>query len=203
MATDLLTCPTCRTGLPRSILGHGPVRCPLCRTQLRVEVFPALFGNLPKGPSAEPVVAEGEASCFYHPRKKAEIPCDSCGRFLCALCDIETAGAHFCPYCFAAYRDEGVQWEGRDPQWTAHLTERRVRYGDIALVLGVLPMLLCWPITIVTGPLTVYLCVRYWNAFPGLFPSGRWRMGIALAAVFLQGLLWILVGLFMLAGVFA
>jgi hypothetical protein len=203
MATDLLACPTCGTEIPGTILGRGPAACPFCRTPLRIDVFPALFAGLPKGRSADPVVAEGEASCFYHPRKKAEVPCDSCGRFLCALCDLEIADGHFCPYCLAAYRDESVKWEGRNPLWTARLTERRIRYADIALVLGILPMLLCMPITIVTGPITVYLCNRHRMSPPSLFPSGRWRIGVALTAVFLQGLLWVAFIAGMLAGAFA
>ena len=38
---------------------------------------------------ADALLSEGESSCFYHPNKRAVVPCDQCGRFLCTLCRVD------------------------------------------------------------------------------------------------------------------
>ena len=73
--------------------------CPSCKALLRADVYPALYKSLPVGLSGEALYMDKEASCFYHPRKKAVIPCSACGRFLCALCDVKFNGNHLCPAC--------------------------------------------------------------------------------------------------------
>src|SRR4029453_12242931 len=60
--------------------------CPACGTLLEVEVFPAFHRSLPAVAAAEAVLTDEEASCFFHPEKKAVVPCQACGRFLCLLC---------------------------------------------------------------------------------------------------------------------
>jgi len=61
-----------------------PVR--VAARDIRVEVFPAFFcGGAGGRLSGYAGHADTEAACFYHPQKKAVIPCDSCGRFLCAF----------------------------------------------------------------------------------------------------------------------
>src|SRR5438093_9185003 len=93
-------CPKCGVAL---IAGgfNQPVLFPCtgCESLLQVEVFPAFFRRNTPGESGEIVLVEGESTCFYHAGKKAVLPCHGCGRFLCALCDCELNGEHFCPAC--------------------------------------------------------------------------------------------------------
>ena len=43
-----------------------------------------VFGGEDRAASA----LDGEASCYFHAHKRAAVPCDGCGRFLCSLCDL-------------------------------------------------------------------------------------------------------------------
>jgi len=49
--------------------------CPACKKSLRADVFPAMFRAFPGGAPDETLLQEKEASCFYHPLKKAVIVC--------------------------------------------------------------------------------------------------------------------------------
>src|SRR5689334_13554458 len=93
-------CGSCSAPVPQSLFNQPDLApCSQCGRLLQVEVFPAFFRPIAKGRDADPLLVDGEASCFYHPQKKASLPCDACGRFLCALCDCELHGQHFCPGC--------------------------------------------------------------------------------------------------------
>src|SRR5882757_4158810 len=127
-------CPKCRSWLAEGSFNRPDVApCPACGVPLQVEIFPALFRTINPGASGEVIMVEGESSCFYHPQKKAVLPCDSCGRFLCALCDCELNGQHFCPACL-----EG----GRKKKKIKSLENHRVLYDSAALALAVYPMLI-------------------------------------------------------------
>src|ERR1700722_2328125 len=96
----LVQCPKCHAALLDGIINQPELSpCPACGVPLRVEIFPAFFRRINPGQSAETIMVDGESSCFYHPLKKAVLPCEGCGRFLCALCDCESNGQHFCPVC--------------------------------------------------------------------------------------------------------
>ena len=127
------------------------VSCPGCGDPLQVEVFPALFRRcLPvKGET----IIESESSCFYHPQKKAVVPCQGCGRFLCALCDCELRGQHFCPACLEVGQKGKIK----------SLENQRTLYDGIALSLAILPLLIFY-FTMVTAPMALYVAIRYWNA---------------------------------------
>src|SRR5215472_15595335 len=108
MNSPLIQCPKCHGWLLEGVFNRQDLApCPTCRTPVQVEVFPAFFRKTDAGPGAEAVMVEGESSCFYHPQKKAVTPCAACGRFLCALCDCELNGQHFCPACLETGRTKG------------------------------------------------------------------------------------------------
>src|SRR6185312_11526726 len=121
---------------------------------LKVEVFPALFRKIDAGKSGETIMVEGESSCFYHPQKKAVLPCDGCGRFLCALCDCPLDGRHLCPTCLEAGRTKGK---------IKSLDNERTLYDSIALALTLYPLIIFY-FTLITAPLALFVAVRYWNA---------------------------------------
>ena len=159
--------------------GFSP--CPSSSSPLHVEAFPALNRPLPTGPAMELVVGEDEASCFYHPTSKAIVPCQSCGRFLCGLCDCEIQGKHLCPSCLENDRKKNK---------VKTLESSRVLYDSIALSLAILPCLIFY-FTLVTAPLALFVAIRYWNA-PGTIPKrSKVRFIFAIILALLQILGWV------------
>ena len=176
-----LCCDRCRTPLPDAFLNTPtPVSCPGCHAPLLARVFPAFArGGVAPGRTAESVGSDEDASCFFHPRKKAVVPCARCGRFLCALCDLEIDGRHLCPSCVAdpAAGDTVPGAAGR----TVFANERTL-YDQVALSLAVLPLLV-WPLTLFCAPVAFYFAVRYWNS-PKQGLIRRSRVRLVLAALF-------------------
>ncbi len=132
-------------------------------------VFPAFYRRS-QGARGESISTGQEASCFYHPTKKAAFSCDGCGRFLCALCEIKVGQGHLCPSCLANVGKENKPTE---------LDTSRVLYDWMALVLAVVP-------AIITPLLTFYLAIRHWNAPGGLIKPASptvWTIACVLGAV--------------------
>lgn len=113
---------------------------------------------------------EGEASCFYHPSKAAAVVCDACGRFLCALCDLELGGRHYCPPCLEARRHLPVQ---------SRLESRRILYDNVALALALLPVLTCFFLP-VTSPVAIAVAIWGWRKPSSLLPRTKFRFVLAI-----------------------
>jgi hypothetical protein len=172
-----IQCPKCRAWLLEGIFNQsGWSPCPACGISLHIEVFPALFRKTGVGRSGETILFEGESSCFYHPQKKAIHPCDSCGRFLCALCDCELNGQHFCPTCLEAGKTKG-KIKGLDHE--------RTLYDSIALTLAVGPLIIFY-FTLITAPMALFIAVRYWKSPLGLVRRSRFRFVIAIMVALIQ-----------------
>jgi hypothetical protein len=155
--------------------------CPACGVPLLAEVFPALFRPPAAGQSGEKVMLEGESSCFYHPQKKAIVPCDGCGRFLCALCDCPLHGQHFCPSCLEAGRTKGK---------IKSLENERTLYDSIALSLTIFPLIFYY-LTFITAPIAIYVAIRYWNAPQSIVRRGKTRFVIAILLAVLEIGAWV------------
>jgi len=172
--SPLIACPKCRAWLLEGVFNQRELTpCPSCGTPLQIEVFPALFRKFNPGQAAQPVMVEGESSCFFHPQKKAVVPCAGCGRFLCALCDCEFGGEHVCPACLEAGKSKGK---------IKALDNQRMRYDNVALGLALVPLLI-FPFiyfTLVTAPMALFVALRYWNAPRGLVQAGRFRSVLAI-----------------------
>jgi len=182
MNPSLLQCPACRAGLLDGVFNQPePAPCPACGTPLRAEIFPAFFRRLVPGQAGEAVMLEGESSCFFHPQKKAVQTCQGCGRFLCALCDCELKGQHFCPSCLEAGRTKGK---------IKNLENQRMLYDSIALVLALAPILVFY-FTFITAPIAVFMAIRYWNAPRSLVHRSRVRLWFALILGVAQILIWL------------
>src|SRR5207247_5657365 len=135
-----------------------------CRAPIRALVFPALMREpRPAQPAAS--VAEGDATCFYHPRKQAVTPCDNCGRFLCALCEIEFQGERWCPACLESSQRKRTN---------RRLETGRTNYDSIALALAILPPLAIWP-SLLCAPMAIYVAIRHWRAPATIVPRTRIR----------------------------
>ena len=166
----MLSCPRCRAALPESFFDAAELQpCPSCLARVRVEAFPALLSGPRVGSAGETLLIEGESSCFYHPAKRAAAACESCGRFLCALCDVDLNGRHLCPGCV-----ESGQRKGKLKQ----LENRRTLYDSLALKLALLPLLIFY-LTIFTAPATLYVVIRHWRSPGSIVRRGRWRMVLA------------------------
>ncbi len=139
MPVQELSCPKCLGVLfPPAGEGPGIMVCPRCRTRAEFESFPALFAGPRIGRPGEALVDASEASCFFHAEKRAAVACESCGRFLCALCDLEMDGRHICPTCLAAGRKKGA---------LKNLDQFRVIWPGVALLMTVVLPLAFYPFT--------------------------------------------------------
>jgi hypothetical protein len=167
-----IACPKCKAVLGPDFFNQ-PVwqACPSCALGLRVEVFPAFFREQPITPPQR-IIAKGQAGCFYHAEKKAVVVCDACGRFLCALCDVDFDGRHLCPACLEAGRQKGK---------IARLQNARTRHDRIALALAVLPMLIFY-FTIFTAPAALFYSLWHWKS-PGSIVPTRRRLNLIIAII--------------------
>jgi len=177
-----LACPACSKALPAALINTPDLeRCPACLTRILVEVYPAQLAPPAIGSAGEALLLEGESSCFYHVTKRAVVACESCGRFLCALCDVDLNGRHLCTACLQTGKRKGK---------LKHLENRRTLYDRMALMLALLPMLIFY-FTILTAPATIYVVLRHWNSPGTVVGRGRWRMVVAFIVATLQIIGWI------------
>lgn len=185
METVLLTCPKCNSPLETAMFNQPePVSCSGCGSSLEAIVYPAFFRPKPAVTVGELVQDEGEASCFFHPQKRAVLACDSCGRFICALCEIEHKGQHLCSDCL----EKGVR-----KKKLADLDSRRFLYDTLALQLALWPLILpfLWFITVITAPAALYVAIRYRNAPLSLLRRSRWRLYVAGVLALVQTGIWV------------
>jgi len=181
MRTFQLDCGRCKKkiSLPLANSSVGAV-CPECRSKIIIDTFPALFREAAPGVPGEAVLAADQSSCFFHPAKRAIIACESCGRFLCTLCDIELSGRHLCSVCI-----ERETAKGKFQQLENH----RVRYDDVALALAIWPMLMIW-ITCITATASIYVALRYWKSPRSIVRGNSFRFISAIIISSLQLMGW-------------
>jgi len=171
-----VVCTSCSTPLPSEYFNMPDfLACPSCNASLLVRAFPALSRPTARGHAGERITEAGQAACFYHPNKTAHVPCEACGRFICALCDVELHGQHLCPSCIESGRRKGA---------LTTLENRRVLWDNIALCTAVLPVItaLFWFTTIITAPASILLAILGWRRPRSLVP--RWSKLRFIFAIF-------------------
>jgi hypothetical protein len=181
-------CSSCGLQLPEwELTSSEASTCPDCGTEHQVKMFPAALRVAP--PTMFQSAAEGEATCFDHPGSRAVASCAQCGRFVCQLCLTDLMGNSYCPSCVAAGLSKAPR---RD------LASSRVAYDSIALAAAVGPLLF-FPITILTGPVTVFLAFHYWKRPLAWMHANRWRfvIGILIGLLEVGGLGWLIVYAFL------
>jgi hypothetical protein len=167
----VIACPNCRAIMPAQMVNTGLLlRCPACLAQVRADVFNAFHRPVVEGASGENIRVPGQAECFYHPGKKAVVPCDGCGRLLCALCEVAFDGRSLCVNCLQSGKSKGR---------IENLENSRFLYDSLALYLAFWPMFAVI-LTIFTAPAAIYVVLRYWNAPRSLVPRTRLRFILAL-----------------------
>lgn len=185
----MIACPNCRTILPALVINTGRLhKCSNCATRFRAELFNAFHRPISLGQTGEVVQAQGEAECFYHPGKKAVVPCAGCGRLLCALCEIPFDGRSLCTNCLQS---------GRDKQQIESLEKSRTLFDSLALHLSFWPLIF-FPLTLISAPAVIYLVLRYWSAPASILPRTKFRhiLALLLAGGQLAGWVIFFVGVF-------
>jgi len=174
-----IACPKCNGVLNENVFNAASLTdCNSCGVRLRADVFPSIYRQAETGLSGEAVTASTEASCFYHPKKRAVSHCELCGRFLCALCDLEINAQHLCPACLEI---------GQKKKKLTNLENHRILYDKIALVLSIIPFtLIFWFVSIITAPVTIFVVIRYWKAPSGLMYSNKIRFVLAFVFAIIQ-----------------
>ena len=175
-----LQCLSCSAPVPDLLFNQTELKpCPQCGRLFQIEVFRAFFQPVIRGRDGDPVLLQGEASCFFHPQKKAAVPCEGCGRFLCALCDCELHGKHFCPACLETGKQKGR---------IEKLENQRTLYDNIALALAVYPVALVFGIyfTCITAPMSLYIAFRHWSAPGSVVRNSKIRHVLAISLSVLE-----------------
>ena len=113
----------------------------------------------------------------------SERSCSACGRFVCALCDVELNGRHMCPACFE---------KGKTNRKIKSLENQRTCYDTLALLVATVSILIYW-FTIFTAPFVIYLTVRHWNSPSSIIPRTKIRFVLAFLIASLQIAGWVLV----------
>ena len=154
---SLIRCDRCGTPVDAAAWNTGLFApCP-CGAKLYARTYPMLVSPLPGGRGGSDLSGEDQSCCFHHPKKQAVVACDTCGRFLCGLCDLAVGERHVCGTCFRR-----AMLESTDAQLCPH----RPTHDQAAITLAVIP---------VTAPLGVYLALRHWNS-PGSVLGVRKRL---------------------------
>lgn len=164
-------CPGCSGSVLPVETRTGWQSCPYCQKRLQMRFWPALRR------SAVAVTAmPDQATCFFHPDKAFQACCQRCGRFVCALCDLQLGAEHVCPTCFERGRGDS-RVGGSKAEWR----HRDVLYDSIALVLG-WAWIIVWPVVVVALPAAIVLHAKYRKAPRSyLIPRAGWRFWVAYA----------------------
>jgi len=167
-----VTCPHCSADIPAD---SGWQSCPYCQKWLQIRVWPIIRQNT----NAAAALSD-QATCFFHPDKAFQACCQRCGRFVCALCDLQLGVEHVCPACFERGRVQSGA-EALKAEWRY----RDVLYDSIASTVG-WGWILFWPAIIAAIPTVIILHVKYRKAPRSyLIPRSGWRFWAAYA-----GLVW-------------
>lgn len=166
-------CPHCSVDIPAD---SGWQSCPYCQKWLQIRVWPIVRQN-----SNATTALSDQATCFFHPDKAFQACCQRCGRFVCALCDLQLGAEHVCPACFERGRaDSGL--EVSKAEWRY----RDVLYDSIALTVG-WGWILFWPVIVAAIPTVIFLHVKYRKAPRSyLIARSGWRFWAAYV-----GLVWL------------
>ena len=168
-APGTIACPDCGGNIGPIETQTGWQSCPSCEKRLQLRIWPVVRQRT-NAASAMPE----QATCFFHPEKAFETCCQRCGRFVCALCDLQLGAEHVCPTCFERGRaDTGLN--GGRAEWR----HRDVLYDSIAISLGCL-WIFVWPVIVAALPAAIVLHVKYRKAPRSyLIPRSGWRFWVA------------------------
>lgn len=154
-----ISCPKCNHKIGVERFNRPAAPCLVCGAEITVAAFASLVSGPADAGAGPRLMLDDQASCFYHPNKQASIPCENCGRFLCALCDVDFGGRHLCPTCI----ENGNTAKSDDTQ-----DSDRILYDKLALFLAIIPLL-------ITQAAALFLAIRYWTSPISIPPRSRLR----------------------------
>ncbi len=162
-----LTCPCCERLCSLEKLAAGRFHCERCEESIEKRLFPAL---IPTEIATTPALAQN-STCFYHPQKGAKSICQSCGVFVCALCETEVQEKVYCVRCLE---------RGLSKEKETDFIKKAILYDGIALGLALLPLTvaLFW-VAPVTAPATLALVLFCRKKSKSILPPRRWRWILA------------------------
>jgi hypothetical protein len=168
-APGTISCPECSGDVAPVEKPTGWQSCPFCQKRLQIRLWPAIRQN-----TSAAAAMPDQATCFFHPDKAFQACCQRCGRFVCALCDLQLGAEHVCPTCFERGRaDSGSH--GGQAEWR----HRDVLYDSIAVALG-WGWIIVWPVIVVALPAAIFLHAKYRKAPRSyLLPRSGWRFWAA------------------------
>lgn len=162
-------CPNCGGDVVATEANAEWQFCPSCASRLQIRAWPVLRQNT----SAVTALSD-QATCFFHPDKAFQACCQRCGRFVCALCDLQLGAEHVCPTCFERGRGDSAVEAGKS-EWRY----RDVLYDSIAVTVG-WGWILIWPTILAAVPAVIFLHVKYRKAPRSyLIPRSGWRFWAA------------------------
>jgi hypothetical protein len=166
------SCRKCGLVLPPEVFNTTErAACPRCHNGIAARIFPAFLEGAREGHAGEAIGLAELSGCFFHPDRRAVVPCGECGRFLCALCDLEIQGRHLCPGCLEAGRQKSTLAVFR----TAH-----TRWDNVALMIATIPLLFYF-ITPFTASAAIFICLWKWRSpRQAMIPYNRGRFVVAL-----------------------
>jgi len=168
-APGTVTCPNCNGDVAPLEMQTGWQSCPFCQKRLQIRFWRTVRQN-----TSAAATMPDQATCFFHPDKAFQACCQRCGRFVCALCDLQLGAEHVCPTCFERGRtDSGLA--GGKAEWR----HRDVLYDSIAVALG-WGWIILWPVIVAALPIAIFLHVKYRKAPRAyLLPRSGWRFWVA------------------------
>ena len=173
VGSTAVVCPHCSADIPPDSEWQS---CPYCQKWLQVRLWPTIRQNT----NAATALSD-QAACFFHPDKAFQTCCQRCGRFVCALCDLQLGAEHVCPVCFERGRANSGAEAGK-----AEWRYRDVLYDSIAVTVG-WGWILFWPTIVAAIPAVIVLHVKYRKAPRSyLIPRSGWRFWAAYV-----GLVWL------------
>ena len=167
-----ISCPKCGHRIHAARFNKPAEACTGCSSKTIVAAFASLVSGPSDASAGQRLMEADQASCFYHPNKTASVPCDNCGRFLCALCDVDFGGRRLCPACI-----EG----GSNKESGSALDTDLILYDKLALFLAIVPMFF-------TQLAAIFLAIKYWSSPISIPPRGplRWRWILAVLIALLE-----------------
>ena len=173
IGSGAVACPHCSADIPADSRWQS---CPYCQKWLQVRVWPVVRQTI----NAATALSD-QATCFFHPDKAFQACCHRCGRFVCALCDLQLGVEHVCPTCFERGRADSGAETGKS-EWRY----RDVLYDSVALTVGWI-WILVWPSIVVAMPAVIFLHIKYRKAPRSyLIPRSGWRFWMSYI-----GLVWL------------
>jgi hypothetical protein len=168
-APGTAACPECGGHISPADADSGWQNCPYCQQRITFRAW-----SVPRTHARAAEAMPEQATCFFHPDKAFQACCQRCGRFVCALCDLQLGAEHVCPTCFERGRaDTGLN--GGKAEWR----HRDVLYDSVVLSLGWL-WIFVWPVFIAALPVAIFLHVKYRKAPRSyLIPRSGWRFWAA------------------------